>query len=243
MNADHAGAPRLSVRSPRVDRHVTLSIFQGILWINEAADSVVCCPVHQVLLEILSLRSSDFERDFFGMGEDVNRYIQCGMKAVFWALAFFVTQAVCAPSSHAQIVALGASSVQGYGVSSGEAFPSQLEAMLRAKGKNYSVSNQGVYGDTTSGVLSRLDSAVPQGTRIVILLIGGNDVRRGGTTEQARAGVNEIVARLKARNIRVISANPYYRAARGKGMVLPDGIHLTAAGQHYLASQLLPLIN
>ena len=194
------------------------------------------------LLEILSLHQV-IRRDFFGMGEDVNRYIQCWMKAVFWALAFFVTQAVCAPSSHAQIVALGASVVQGYGVSSGEAFPSQLEAMLRAKGKNYSVSNQGISGDTTSGVLSRLDSAVPQGTRIVILLIGGNDVRRGGTTEQARAGVNEIVARLKARNIRVINAIPYYLAARGKGMVLPDGIHLTAAGQRYLASQLLLLIN
>jgi hypothetical protein len=32
-------------------------------------------------------------------------------------------------------------------------------------------------------------------------------------------------------------------AARGKGMVLPDGIYLTAAGQRYLASQLLLLIN
>jgi acyl-CoA thioesterase-1 len=165
------------------------------------------------------------------------------MKAVLLALALFVAQAVCAPSSHAQIVALGASVVQGYGVSSGEAFPAQLEAMLRAKGKSYSVSNQGISGDTTSGVLSRLDGAVPQGTRIVILLIGGNDVRRGGTTEQAKAGVNQIVARLKARNVRVISAIPYYQAARGKGMVLPDGIHLTAAGQRYLASQLLPLIN
>ena len=207
---------------------------------------MVCCPVQQALLEILRLPSSDFEvsaRFFLEWGEDVDRHIQCWMKAVFCALAFFVTQAVCAPSSHAQIVALGASVVQGYGVSSGEAFPSQLEAMLRAKGKNYSVSNQGIYGDTTSGVLSRLDSAVPQGTRIVILLIGGNDVRRGGTTEQARAGVNEIVARLKARNIRIINAIPSYRAARGKGMVLPDGIHLTAAGQRYLASQLLLLIN
>src|ERR1700756_4322517 len=177
------------------------------------------------------------------MGEHVDRTIRCWMKAAFCALGLFVAQAVCASSSQAQIVALGASVVQGHGVAAGEAFPSQLEAMLRAKGKSYSVSNQGVYGDTTSGVLSRLDSAVPQGTRIVILLIGGNDVRRGGTTEQARAGVNEIVARLKARNIRVISANPYYRAARGKGMVLPDGIHLTAVGQRYLASQLLPLIN
>ena len=177
------------------------------------------------------------------MGEDVKRSVQCWRKAVFLALVFFVAQAVYAPSSHAQIVALGASVVQGYGVSSGEAFPSQLEAMLRAKRKNYSISNQGIFGDTTSGVLSRLDSAVPQGTRIVILLIGGNDDRRGGTTEQAKAGVNEIVARLKARKIRVINAMPYYLAARGKGMVLPDGIHLTAAGQRYLAGQLSPLIN
>jgi acyl-CoA thioesterase I len=169
------------------------------------------------------------------MGEDVNRDIQCWMKAVFWALAFFVTQAVCAPSSHAQIVALGASVVQGYGVPSGEAFPSQLDAMLRAKGKNYSVSNQGIYGDTTSGVLSRLDSAVPQGTRIVILLIGGNDVRRGGTTEQARAGVNEMVARLKARNIRIINAIPYYRAARGKGIAA--GWHSSDRGRATLSRQ------
>ena len=146
-------------------------------------------------------------------------------------------------ASYAQIVALGASVVQGYGVASGEAFPSQLEAMLRAKGKNYSVANQGIYGDTTSGVLSRLDNAVPQGTRIVILLIGGNDVRRGATTEQAKAGVSEIIARLRARNIRVINATPYYQAARAKGMVLPDGIHLTAAGQRYLASQLSPSID
>jgi acyl-CoA thioesterase I len=165
------------------------------------------------------------------------------MRAVFCALGFFVAQGAFASASHAQIVALGASVVQGAYVSPSEAFPAQLEAMLRAKGKSYSVSNQGIYGDTTSGVLSRLDSAVPQGTRIVILLIGGNDVRRGGTAEQARAGVSEIVARLTARKIRVINAMPYYQAAARKGLVVTDGIHLNAAGQHYLARELLPLIN
>jgi len=45
-----------------------------------------------------------------------------------------------ATASHAQIVALGASNVEGYGVSAGEAFPAVLEAMLRAKGRNYSVN-------------------------------------------------------------------------------------------------------
>jgi acyl-CoA thioesterase-1 len=166
-----------------------------------------------------------------------------GLRAIFCAAFFFITPLIWAGTAHAQIVALGASVVQGYGVGSGEAFPQQLEAMLRAKGKQYSVSNQGIYGDTTTGVLARLDSAVPQGTRIVILLIGGNDVRKGASVAQAKAGTGEIVARLQTRKIRVINASPYYAAARSKGMVLSDRIHLTAEGQRYMATQLLPLIN
>jgi acyl-CoA thioesterase-1 len=173
----------------------------------------------------------------------MSRYMTKGMRAISCAVVFFAVQFVWVGSSHAQIVALGASVVQGYGVSSGEAFPQQLEAMLRAKGKQYSVSNQGVFGDTTTGVLGRLDSAVPQGTRIVILLIGGNDVRRGATVGQAKAGTGEIIARLQARKVRVINAAPYYAAARSKGMVLSDRVHLTAEGQRYMAAQLLPLIN
>jgi acyl-CoA thioesterase-1 len=173
----------------------------------------------------------------------MNCYVANRMRAISCAVVFFVAQFVWVGSSHAQVVALGASVVQGYGVGSGEAFPQQLEAMLHAKGKQYSVSNQGISGDTTTGVLARLDSAVPQGTRIVILLIGGNDVRRGATIEQAKAGTSEITARLQARKIRVISAWPYYAAARSKGMVLPDKRHLTAEGQRYMATQLLPLIN
>jgi acyl-CoA thioesterase-1 len=170
-------------------------------------------------------------------------YIANRARVIAWAMGIIVAQLVLAAPSHAQIVALGASVVQGYGVNSGEAFPEQLQTMLRAKGKQYSVSNAGNYGDTTAGVLGRLDSAVPEGTRIVILLIGGNDVRKGATVADAKAGYAAIVSRLQARHIRVINAGPYYQAARSRGMVLPDHIHLTAAGQKYMASALLPSIN
>ena len=173
----------------------------------------------------------------------MSRYMTKAIRAFSYAIVFLAFQFASAGASHAQIVALGASVVEGYGVGSGEAFPQQLQAMLHAKGKQYSVSNQGVYGDTTAGVLARLDSAVPQGTRIVILLIGGNDVRRGASVEDAKRGINEIIARLQARKIRVINAIPYYRAARSKGMVNADGIHLNAQGQRYMAVQLLPLIS
>jgi acyl-CoA thioesterase-1 len=172
----------------------------------------------------------------------MKRYV-VSRPAIYWIFVFAIAQFAWAAPSKAQIVALGASVVQGYGVSSGEAFPEQLQAMLRAKGRSYTVSNQGIYGDTTTGVLGRIDSAVPQGTRIVILLIGGNDVRRGASVADAKAGYANIVARLKARQIRVINAAPYYQAARSKGMVVGDGIHLNAAGQKYMATALLPLIN
>lgn len=173
----------------------------------------------------------------------MKHYVASQARAISWFFVFVIAQLAWVAPSQAQVVALGASVVQGYGVSSGEAFPEQLQAMLRAKGKQYSVSNQGVFGDTTAGVLARLDSAVPQGTRTVILLIGGNDVRNGATVADAKAGVGTIIARLRARNIRVINAMPYYMAARSKGMVIRDGLHLNAAGQKYMAAALLPQIN
>lgn len=184
----------------------------------------------------------------------MKRYMAKTTKTIFCGMVFLATQLVWSAPSRAQIVALGASVVEGRGVSAAEAFPQQLEAMLRAKGKPYSVSNQGISGDTTGGVLARLDSAVPQGTRIVILLIGGNDVRRGASVEDAKRGSNEITARLQARKIRVINAWPYYLAARNKGMVVgatqnkrgkvkSDDVHLNAEGNKYMAAQLLSLIN
>ena len=41
----------------------------------------------------------------------------------------------------AEVVCLGASYVQGWGVAPNEAFPAQLEAMLHAKGINVAVAN------------------------------------------------------------------------------------------------------
>jgi acyl-CoA thioesterase I len=87
--------------------------------------------------------------------------------------------------ARAQIVALGASNSAGKGVGASEAFPAQLEAMLRAKGRNMHVTNAGISGDTTSGMLARV-SGVPEGTKLVILQFGGNDARKGLTGREGR---------------------------------------------------------
>jgi len=110
-----------------------------------------------------------------------------------------------AATAEAQIVALGASNTRGMGVTFEEAYPAQLEAMLRAKGYRGGVLNAGISGDTTTGMLARLDSAVPPDTRVVILQPGANDLRRRGGGPAAReANIQQIVSRLRARGIQVV---------------------------------------
>src|SRR5262245_17327554 len=74
-----------------------------------------------------------------------------------------------AAGAYAQVVALGASITQGKGVADQEAYPARLEALLRSKGMNVTVANQGINGDTLQNMQNRMDRAVPQGTRVVIL--------------------------------------------------------------------------
>jgi acyl-CoA thioesterase-1 len=143
-------------------------------------------------------------------------------------------------SAQAQIVALGASNVAGRGVGSSEAFPAQLERMLAAKGYNVHIANAGISGDTNVGMLARLDQAVPEGTRIVLLgAIGGTyNARRLGQGDQ-KAEYSAILARLRSRGIRIIQVTG---SGIGKQYLQADGTHLSAEGHARLAAQLLPSV-
>src|SRR4030095_9796753 len=94
------------------------------------------------------------------------------------ALAILISTFASASADAATIVALGASNTYGKGVARNQSYPAQLEAILRAKGANVRVANAGINGDTTEGMLQRLDRTVPNGTSAVILQPGGND-RKG----------------------------------------------------------------
>jgi acyl-CoA thioesterase I len=149
--------------------------------------------------------------------------------------------AMATPSASAatiSIVALGASNTAGRGVDASQAFPAQLQMMLAARGYDAHVANAGIAGDTTAGMLGRLESAVPAGTQIVILQPGGND-RRRGIGEAARSGnLAAIVARLRSRNIRVIILD-HLIAGVARQDVQADGQHLTAAGHELVARRLV----
>jgi len=143
-------------------------------------------------------------------------------------LAIFIVTS--APAGAATIVALGASNTFGKGVARNQAYPAQLEAILRAKGANIRVVNAGINGDTTEGMLQRLGRAVPNGTSAVILQPGGNDRRKGSPDR-----TSEIQSRLSARGIPVIMIpNSMFRGLPHQ----PDGQHLTPEGYHMLAEQM-----
>ncbi|TWC05166.1 acyl-CoA thioesterase-1 [Bradyrhizobium macuxiense] len=154
---------------------------------------------------------------------------------------FLVALVLCLGSpARAQIVAIGASNVAGRGVSSSDAWPAQLEGMLAAKGRNVQVTNAGINGDTNAGMLARLDSAVPEGTRIVLLdrYGGGWNARRLGRGDQ-NAELAAIESKLRSRHIRVIPMwwNPVLRS-----YLQSDHIHFTPEGHRVVAAHMLPAV-
>jgi acyl-CoA thioesterase I len=136
--------------------------------------------------------------------------------ALVLALAVGVAPDVgAAPAPPIRIVALGDSLTAGYGLAVDTAFPAQLERALKAKGLAIEIANAGVSADTASAGRARLEWSVPEGTDAVIVELGANDALRGIDPKVTRAALDDIVGRLKSRDIAVLLAG--MRAPRNMG--------------------------
>jgi hypothetical protein len=102
------------------------------------------------------------------------------------------------------IAVIGDSNVQGKGVAASDSYPAKLEHALVARGYDVRVLNSGANGDTTQGVLSRLDSAAPPATKVAIVWVGINDLRKGVPLATVKADREAIASRLRARGIQTI---------------------------------------
>ncbi|MBS0241952.1 MAG: hypothetical protein JSS20_07225 [Proteobacteria bacterium] len=135
------------------------------------------------------------------------------------------------------IVALGASNTAGYGVGGVNAFPAEIERLLKGSGIDACVTNAGVPGHTTQQMLDRLDQDVPAETKVVLFQPGSNDERLGIPDAVREQNIRTITERLTARHIAVIRVAKAFETAR-PGNLQSDGIHYTAAG-HALIARLL----
>jgi len=102
------------------------------------------------------------------------------------------------------IVGFGDSLMAGYRLGPGLSFADKLQAALKTDGYDVAVANAGVSGDTTSDGLARLDWSVPDGTDLVILELGANDMLRGVDPALTRQNLETMVGRLQKRNIKVL---------------------------------------
>jgi acyl-CoA thioesterase-1 len=107
------------------------------------------------------------------------------------------------------------------------------------------VTNAGVNGETTEAELARVDSAVPNGTKIVILTINGfNDAHKlANGAAGAAANVAAIKRKISARGIRIIDAMAtYISVLRQPGMALPDHLHLNVEGNRKMAAMVAGMV-
>jgi acyl-CoA thioesterase I len=130
----------------------------------------------------------------------------CSAVAAVILLVIVTRPALAEPVS---IVGFGDSLMAGYELPQGEGFTDKLETALRTRGHDATVINAGVSGDTTSGGLSRLDWSVPDGTDLVILELGANDMLRGVSPAAAEQNLEEMILRLRDRGVDVLLVGMY----------------------------------
>jgi acyl-CoA thioesterase-1 len=113
------------------------------------------------------------------------------------------------PAKPIKLAVLGDSLTAGLGLPLASAFPAKLEAALRARNLDVTVINAGVSGDTSSDGLARLDWSIPQDTDAVIVELGANDALRAIDPKLTRNALDEIVKRLRQRDVAVMLAGMY----------------------------------
>ncbi|MFC3126536.1 arylesterase [Pseudoroseomonas globiformis] len=105
-----------------------------------------------------------------------------------------------------RIMMLGDSITAGYGLPREQSLPVRLQAALETAGTPAQIVAAGVSGDTTAGGRSRLDWALADNPRAVIVALGGNDGLRAVPPADTYANLNDIMTRLKQRGMPVLLA-------------------------------------
>src|SRR5262245_16879905 len=119
---------------------------------------------------------------------------------LFALIAAVPAEAAGAKSAPFKIVAFGDSLTSGHRLPSKDAYPSVLQAKLKAAGLPATVVNHGVSGDTTTRALRRLDDALAEHPQIMILELGVNDGLRGVPVPVVKANLEKIITAAQAQN-------------------------------------------
>lgn len=104
------------------------------------------------------------------------------------------------------VLFLGDSLTAGFGNAPSEAFPALIQEHWKQNKFPWRAKNVGVSGDTTAGVLRRLDWVLTSDVHTVFLCIGANDGLRGLSLKAMQNNLKKIIQNIQKRGVRVILA-------------------------------------
>jgi acyl-CoA thioesterase-1 len=134
------------------------------------------------------------------------------------------------------VLFVGTSLTAGLGLNPDSAFPSLIQAKIDSAKLPVSVVNAGVSGETTSGLLQRLDWLLRAAFDVMVLETGANDGLRGIAPATVRENIRTAVNRIK-------SSRPNARIMLVQMEVLPNLGPKYAADFHAVYPELARELN
>ena len=102
-----------------------------------------------------------------------------------------------ARDSQRTLLFLGTSLTAGLGLDPDSAYPQQIQRKIDANRLPYQVVNAGVSGETSAGLLRRLDWVLRQPAAVIVVETGANDGLRGLPVSATRATIDGVLSRIR----------------------------------------------
>ena len=99
--------------------------------------------------------------------------------------------------SRGTVLFLGTSLTAGLGLEPDSAYPQQLQRKIDAAALPYQTVNAGVSGETSAGLLRRLDWVLRRPAAVIVVETGANDALRGQPVEGTKATIGRVLERIR----------------------------------------------
>jgi acyl-CoA thioesterase-1 len=103
------------------------------------------------------------------------------------------------PTDRSVVLFIGTSLTAGLGLDPEEAYPALIQQRIDADSLPFRVVNSGVSGETTAGLLSRIDWILREPAAVIVLETGANDGLRGIPPSSVRMNLDTLITRIRAK--------------------------------------------
>ena len=101
------------------------------------------------------------------------------------------------PPAARRVLFLGTSLTAGLGLEPDSAYPQLVQRKIDSARLAFQVVNAGVSGETSAGLLQRLDWVLRQPASVIVVETGANDGLRGQSVESTKATIGQVLDRIK----------------------------------------------